>query len=205
MNQFKMKKSGIYYIKNNINNKCYIGSSVNIIKRLSHHKNRLNNNLHCNPHLQKSWNKYGKENFSFGIIEETNNLFELEEKYIRELGYYNINEIRMEKQVLNKTTKDNISKTLLGKSKSNLHKNNISKAKCIKIYQYDLEGNFIKEFNSSKEASELLKIQRSDISSCIKGRKKSAGNYIWKNIFRDKIEPYKRKRPYKMGRIVKKV
>lgn len=60
---------GLYAIKNKQNKKIYIGkSSVDIQNRLSTHKSLLNRNKHYNKHLQKSWNKYGEENFSFEII-----------------------------------------------------------------------------------------------------------------------------------------
>ena len=54
-------KSGIYRIKNIINNNCYYGSSKDINKRWNKHKNELNKDKHGNILLQRSWNKYGKE------------------------------------------------------------------------------------------------------------------------------------------------
>ncbi len=63
--------SGVYFIKNIIDGKMYIGSSKHIEKRLREHIGNLNNNKHCNRHLQFAWNKYGENNFRFGIIEET--------------------------------------------------------------------------------------------------------------------------------------
>ncbi|MDP3987255.1 MAG: NUMOD3 domain-containing DNA-binding protein [Nanoarchaeota archaeon] len=61
---------GIYYIKNILNNKIYIGSSINLETRFREHKNDLRNKNHHSYHLQQAWNKYGEENFQFGIIEE---------------------------------------------------------------------------------------------------------------------------------------
>lgn len=61
--------SGIYKILNNINGKFYIGSAVNIERRLFWHKSRLRNNSHPNIYLQRAWLKYGEENFTFHIIE----------------------------------------------------------------------------------------------------------------------------------------
>lgn len=61
---------GIYKIVNIQNNKVYIGQSINVEKRILAHKEELNRNVHGNEHLQRAWNKYGKENFEFLIIEE---------------------------------------------------------------------------------------------------------------------------------------
>lgn len=64
-----MRKSGIYCIENLINNKKYIGQSVDIDNRWRHHKTELNSGTHFNDYLQKSWNKYGEGNFTFYILE----------------------------------------------------------------------------------------------------------------------------------------
>ena len=49
-----------------------------------------------------------------------------------------------------------------------------------KVKQYNLEGNFIKEWNSVKEASTVLNIPAPNISLCINNHRKTAGKYIWK-------------------------
>lgn len=48
-----------------------------------------------------------------------------------------------------------------------------------KVYQYDLKGNFIKEYSSIKEASDETLIERSCISHCCLNDRKTAGNFIW--------------------------
>ena len=48
------------------------------------------------------------------------------------------------------------------------------------INQYNKAGTLIREWTSGKEASTTLGICRGDISSCLKGRYKSAGGFIWK-------------------------
>ena len=63
-----MKICGIYIIENIINKKVYIGQSKNILLRLSNHKYELCNNKHGNSYLQRTWNKYGEENFTFEIL-----------------------------------------------------------------------------------------------------------------------------------------
>lgn len=52
--------------------------------------------------------------------------------------------------------------------------------KCKKINQYDLEGNFIKQWNSMKEAGEKLNICRQNISMCCRGLRKKTNNYVWR-------------------------
>lgn len=83
-----MKKVGIYKITNIVNNKCYIGSSRNIMKRISEHKRRLRKKNHHSIKLQRSWDVYGEENFIFEIICECeiNQLISLEQKYFDEIN-----------------------------------------------------------------------------------------------------------------------
>jgi len=83
------KLSGIYYIRNKINNKLYVGQSQNIYNEwICCHRTRLRNNKHFNKYLQRSWNKYGEDNFEHGIITIENNidiLGDLEIYWIKEL------------------------------------------------------------------------------------------------------------------------
>ena len=53
----------------------------------------------------------------------------------------------------------------------------ISNSKKIPILQYDLDGNFIREWPS---ASDVGKGVQSHICDCLNGRQKTAYNYIWK-------------------------
>jgi len=56
---------GVYQIKNTLNGDSYIGSAVNIRTRKNRHYSELNKGVHHNIHLQRAWNKYGKETFTF--------------------------------------------------------------------------------------------------------------------------------------------
>jgi len=78
------------------------------------------------------------------------------------------------------------SKSLKGKCKHNLGKNWIhnTNSKTLKpILQYDLEGNFIKEWSSIKKASEQLQINKRSITNNLTNISKSAFGYIWKYKF----------------------
>ena len=59
------------------------------------------------------------------------------------------------------------------------------------IYQYDLDGNLIKEWDSVKQAGEALGINRPSISNCLKGRYKSAGGFIWRYSV-EEVSPVKK-------------
>ena len=62
-------KIGIYMITNTIDNKRYIGKSIDLKRRLRKHKYYLANETHHNIHLQRAYNKYGLEYFKFDILE----------------------------------------------------------------------------------------------------------------------------------------
>ena len=62
--------TGIYVITNITNLMNYVGSSVCIHKRWNEHKWALGKGIHENSHLQRAWNKYGEEAFSFNLVEE---------------------------------------------------------------------------------------------------------------------------------------
>lgn len=77
--------SGIYFIINILNDKFYIGSTINLRKRRNSHFSDLNNNKHSNKHLQNAFN-LEKENFKFVVIEYCNNdLLEQREQYYLDL------------------------------------------------------------------------------------------------------------------------
>lgn len=56
----------------------------------------------------------------------------------------------------------------------------LSKTK--KISQYDLNGKYIRTWNSVANASKMLKLDSSAIVKCCKGKRNKCGNYIWKYI-----------------------
>ena len=78
----------IYKITNLINNKIYIGQTNNYNRRIKEH---MNNSTKCDNPLYVDMMKYGKDNFEFKIIDETDNeqkLNDLEKYYIHK---YNSN------------------------------------------------------------------------------------------------------------------
>lgn len=60
-----MSRAGIYRIVNTINGKQYIGSTVDVPRRLREHARALRRNAHHSDHLQRAWDKYGESAFVF--------------------------------------------------------------------------------------------------------------------------------------------
>lgn len=50
----------------------------------------------------------------------------------------------------------------------------------IKVNQYDLQDNFLKQWNSLRDVQRELNIFAISISRCCKGKQKTAGNYKWR-------------------------
>lgn len=78
---------GIYKITNTINNKCYIGQSSDLVKRIRKHIKTLLNGTNRNEHLQNAYKKYGPGNFTIEIIEECEKEA-LDEREIFWIDYY---------------------------------------------------------------------------------------------------------------------
>ena len=117
----KIYKTGVYIIKNLVNNKCYVGSTAKqhfqksmsgFYRRFEHHKQALRKNTHSNRHLQRAWNKYQECNFKFEILAycPPEYCIKLEQWFIDNLKpVYNIR-IRAENNLGIKQTKEHIQK-----------------------------------------------------------------------------------------------
>lgn len=80
----------IYKITNLVNNKIYIGQTINYDERVRHHKQiafRENSKERDKP-LYRAIRKYGVDNFKFEIIDEASNIDELNAKEIHWIAYY---------------------------------------------------------------------------------------------------------------------
>lgn len=61
---------GIYAITCVQNGKVYVGQTKERFeRRYWHHRWHLENGSHHNTHLQRAWNKYGDNNFTFSVLE----------------------------------------------------------------------------------------------------------------------------------------
>lgn len=157
-------KSGVYQITNTINNNFYIGSAKNIHTRILGHKWLLKNNQHHNRHLQSAVNKYGICNFTFKELAYCPN------EYLRKLEQWFIDTLKPKYNIL----------LIVGTSKGLKHPKSFFDKMNKKILQYDLNGVFIKEWKSTKEASIVLGLNRHNISGCLNNKFNQASGFIWK-------------------------
>lgn len=166
---------GIIYKYVSPNNKVYIGQTYNEPLR-----RRTFNNInlcYAGGKIDNARRKYGPSNFTYTILKEIeeNTIEELLlklnilEKYYIE--YYNSIE-----DGYNITSGGNSFKIYTTK---NIGKR-ISESKSKQVIQYDLDGNFIKIWESSNQAYSELGILAAGIRNCCRNISSHAGCYIWK-------------------------
>ena len=62
--------AGVYQIKNTANGKALLGSRLDLDGALNSHRFQLSHGSHRNALLQREWNEYGAEAFTFEILDE---------------------------------------------------------------------------------------------------------------------------------------
>jgi len=174
--------SGVYEIRNILNNHRYVGSSVSIYGRRWKHLRQLKENKHRNPHLQNAWNKYGQDHFEFNILEICepikDTILFLEQKYIDGLKpEYNISITAGSPLGCKRSEefKDNLKK--LWKDNRNVFNKRIA------VIMLDMHtGEELMEFISVEEAAIFLgnKNLKTNIGEAMKGKRNKASGYKWK-------------------------
>ena len=187
---------GIYSVTNKINNKIYIGQSIDIERRWNQHRYGKGNLI-----LKNAIKKYGIENFEFDVLEVLESkdikiLTELEQKwfdikkpFITQNGY-NIQKTSKPNLTPNK---DNHFGELISKIK--IDNNHTGKP----IKQYNLNGDFIKEWPSSASVERELGFNARNVGGCAQGNTLTSNGFIWlyENIIltKEHVDKVKNKRP----------
>lgn len=189
---------GIYKITNLVNGKLYVGSSVNLDKRIYEHFRTLNKNEHSNIHLQRAFNKYGKENFVSEILDYVSHKSELKyreqywmDKYNWDM-LYNIAPFAENTTGIpcSKETRKKIANSLKGKPRPTYVTAKINKTLQEKyggqhnrkpVYQVDKNTDkILNRFDSIRLASKYANGSESSIVACCKGKAKTCAGYKWK-------------------------
>lgn len=200
----------IYKIINNINNKIYVGkTSNNINSRFKEHIRDSRKIEERHRPLYRAFNKYGIENFSIELIEETNFPEERERYWIEQLGSfkngynatvggdgipyldYSKAFILWEKgygvgyiaKILNWDC-SSVSRALKNYniSKTDI-KNRQFQLQKKPVVQIDLTTNeIIKIYDSAKDAEEQTKICKQHITQVCLNKRKTTGGFKWKYL-----------------------
>ena len=165
--------TGIYKIENMITHQVYIGQSLQIEVKWQQHKKpclRFNDKLSTYYYkIYTAMREYGIENFQFSIIEEClpTELNNREKYWIKYYDSY-VNGYNMT------TGGDSYGRDI---------------DKLFKIYQYDLEGNYIQGYPCVRAAAEALNGEVSNLYIAL-SLHHSAYGYQWSYIKLDKMDPY---------------
>lgn len=177
---------GIIYCYTAPNGKSYIGQTVDEEKRKYQHK--------CNAFCKggRDWNKpfyrairkYGWDSFVYEILwEKESEDIETLRTLLNKQEIFYISVLDTFKNGYNSTVGGTsvIINSVVGHKLSKEHlfklKQSVSKA----IWQFDLDGNFIKEYQSAAEAARVLnKNCSSTIIACCRGKAFSSNGFQWK-------------------------
>ena len=195
----------VYVHINKINGKRYVGITS---KAKPEHRWNSGRGYGENTHFRGAIQKYGWDNFIHIVLFD--NLTELEAKtkeceLIAEwdtcnplygynmtiggdgaTGYHPSAETRAKlsmarrKENLSPETLARRSAGLRGRKFSEEHKAKIGAANSRAIFMLSSDGSVICEFDSMKQAEDVMGISHSHISSCCGGKRKTAGGYAWK-------------------------
>lgn len=183
----------IYIIRNLNNDKVYIGSSKNGIKRANEHKNDLIKGIHHNKHLQRSYNKGNK--FSIEILEQVSedNKIEREKYYCILFNSYDkrkgYNMVEPQKLPIRKLTRKEIENLINARRKAGYNTSHLRskeviekqvKRKYKKIEIFNLEGNLLEIAESMIDGERITGVKRQNISQICRGVKKQCKGFKFK-------------------------
>jgi hypothetical protein len=66
----RARPMGVFLIRNNLSNKVFLGSALDLYGIMNRHKFQLSHGIHPNKSLQADWVKLGSDNFAFEIVDE---------------------------------------------------------------------------------------------------------------------------------------
>ena len=166
----------IYKISNNLNNKVYIGSSIDVERRWRQHKEASINEKdhHYNYPLMIAFRQFGVDNFTFEIIDtlpDYQTMIKAEHNWI-------IKENCVVPNGYNQT--DNTNSPMfdpnVAKKMSDTKRDKYGK----RVSEIDLNGNIIDVWGSLAEAGEKTGLDRFKISDVCNGRRLTTGDRVFR-------------------------
>lgn len=184
----------IYKITNLVNKKIYIGlSTYDGPQRWDKHRyNASRNSVH---HIDRAINKYGEKKFRYEVIEKVP--FSKGVRYLenREIFYISKFKSTNSKIGYNRSLGGNVN-VAKRVTKSHQLKASVSQ-KVKKIFSYDLNGNYIKEYRNILIAANDNNRSKAAISRVINKNNRTAANKQWRTFSNDipvkKIDKFKKK------------
>lgn len=161
----------VYMHTNKVNNKRYIG----ITNQRPSYRWRLDGSGYKHQIFGRAINKYGWENFDHELLAidvSKEEACELEQKYIQEY------------QTTNPTHGYNVS-TGGEAGAAGVYNRGCSRP----VYQYDVDGNYIREWPSVDEAERQLGVYPANVWKCTVGKYYTTGGFQWSREKVDKLDP----------------
>lgn len=193
--------SGIYCIKNIINNKVYVGKSTHLYRRKYQHFTALKGGKHSNTYLQASFDKYKFDSFIFEVLEQCDiNELSIKEHYWINLfdscnraKGYNLEIVNSDGS--NSRCYDSINKfknTIKNNKEKYIRRKGKDNPTSKEVYQYSINGEFIQSFESCHIAADILgcKNRFTVISKCARRENGVSFGYQWRYYKQDKINEY---------------
>lgn len=177
--------NGIIYKYTSPSGKVYIGQTINEKKR---RQNFLNiNKAYAGTKINNARTKYGPNNFEYEVIFKVSSNIQEEVQQIlnqKEIQYislfdsfyngYNSNE-GGGTGAYERTEDNKVKMSYITKEYYKTHKSAVAKT----VLQYSIYGDFIKEWESAKQASDFLNLQANDITVVCQNKRNQAGGFIW--------------------------
>jgi len=166
-----MGKSGVYTITCLINKKMYVGKTKQLKIRKHCHFSELKHNKHKIKDLQDDYNRYGKENFVFEVLIKCKKRF----LYSEEHYWCNLLNVHNPEFGYNiqPTNPYGVGKAL----KSSIQKRVIKQV--VPVIMLTTDGQFIKRFNSCKEAGTETKMPPESVSQVARGERSHSKGYVF--------------------------
>ena len=206
-----MGKSGVYKITNLINENIYIGSSGDIYDRIYRYKYPKSKSISKNVKESIQTYGIENHKFDILCKFEENEidkqlLLDFEDYYIlyfvKELGddkilnsrcnkkntwvnsnYRNIGSTgKKSSDETRKKQSESLKGKFIGDKSYNYGKKGEESSSSKKVNQYSIDGFFIKTWGCLRDVERELGISSSNISNVSKGKRKSAGGFLWKYL-----------------------